>query len=99
MRFEPLRIVSGSEVELTFEGDDGTPVVHLLTEEQGGRPFPEGVLLVNGDNVFWEHRLLVRGLAAEAHRVAAQTFPAGETVERLAEEARAARQAAWDATH
>jgi len=101
MRFKALRVVSGSEVELTFEGDDGTPVVHLLSvEPAAGKPFYDAdVMLVNGDHVFWAHRTLVTNLAAQAQRVAARTFPAGEAVKRLEEEASAARVAEWDATH
>jgi hypothetical protein len=100
MRFKALRVVSGSEVELTFEGDDGTPVVHLLSVAPAGKPFEDDdVMLVNGDHVFWAHRKLVGDLAAQAQRVAARTIPAGEALTRLAEEARAARKAAWDAAH
>jgi hypothetical protein len=98
MTFKALRVVSGSEVELTFEGDDGTPVVHLLSVAPAGFE-DDDVMLVNGDSVFWEHRRLVGKLAAQAQRVAARTFPAGEAVKRLEEEVRAPRKAAWDATH
>jgi hypothetical protein len=57
---------------------------------------PEGTLLTNGFEVFPEHTRLILDLAAAAHRVAAQTFPAGETLERIEEEAMAARRARWE---
>lgn len=103
MKFKALRIVSESEVELTFEGDDGIPVVHVLSVKSAGQPFDDpDFMLVNGCEVFWDHQKLIMEFAAAARRVARRTFPAGDAVKRLeaeAKEARAARKAEWDATH
>src|SRR6185369_3473180 len=96
MSFRTIRVVSDSEIELSFEGDDGSPVIHLMRVEPAGRPLPEGTLLTNGFEVFPEHTRLILDLAAAAHRVAAQTFPAGETLDRIEEEAMAARRARWE---
>ncbi|WP_144123029.1 hypothetical protein [Catellatospora sichuanensis] len=107
MSFKALRVVSDTDVELIFEGDDGTQVVHtfnMLPVPQLG----QGGAVVNGDDDFQQkYRNLIspdtprwpETLAAEAWRAASQPFPAGQTLERLTEEVRAARKAAWDARH
>jgi hypothetical protein len=109
INFRALRVLSPSEVEMTFEGDDGTLVVHIFTMKPTGlRDASEGSFVVNGDAEFWrKYRCYARPevrmsiwperLAAAAQCLAMQSYPAGETQERLIEEARAAKQAAWDA--
>jgi hypothetical protein len=108
MSFKALRIISAIEVEIIFEGDDGTPVVHVFTTEPvvpNGPGTPEGILLVNGDDDFQKKYRLIgpnvplwpEKLAAQAQRAAMQPFPAGETLRRLTDEIRSTRQAAWEA--
>jgi hypothetical protein len=38
MSFRTLRVVSDTEIELSFEGDDGSPVIHLMRVEPGRSP-------------------------------------------------------------
>ena len=105
MSFKALRIVSESEVEITFEGDDGTPAVHVFTLQTVG-PGPgalEGLLGINGDDDFTKKYRGVPGphlpmwpeqLVGHAHRAALQALPAGETLRRLIDESTSACEAA-----
>ncbi|NUO58471.1 MAG: hypothetical protein HOV71_15855 [Hamadaea sp.] len=101
MRFTGLRVLSDTQVEMYFEGDDGTPVTHVFSSESV--TVGESTLrVVNGDHEYgMSYRCYTVGpawpenLAAAAWQAAREPLIAGTALARQIEENKAARKAWW----
>ncbi len=100
LTFRGLTIGSDSEVDLLFEGDDGTAVTWRFTRTEGG-----GVGVISGPEEFYSLYRQVPGppfpdwperLAGQALAARREPFPAKAAALRAIEEARAEARRCWE---
>lgn len=100
MAFRSSTVLSQNEVELTFDGDDGTTVTHRFTIHTRD----DGLTVTSADTTFAKSYTMV-GLGQWAYQLALDAWtarhnplPAGRRLDEIHQEAVAERKRRWDLT-